>query len=110
MHRFGWLLIGLGAALLLTKGGAGFLLFPLFFFWPFVLGALFFALFARGPWRGHGWHGRGGPRPYYWRGRHGYYGGGCGPRLDPRPEAHDEDRRDAPRPNTGHNNTLYVGW
>lgn len=97
MHKLGWLLIGLGALLLLGKGGLGFLLFPLFFFWPLALGALLFGLFARGHHHGYGWqghHGRhGGPRSYYWRGRHGHYGGGCGPRVAPGPEAHDEERR-----------------
>lgn len=99
MHKFGWLLIGFGALMLLSRGGAGFLLFPLFFFWPFLLGALLFGLFARGPWAcGVG----AGPRSYYWRGRHGYYGH---PRRDSSagrgPEHWDEERDEAPRANTG---------
>lgn len=102
MHRFAWLLIGLGALLLLSKGGLGFLIFPLFFFWPLALGALFFALFTRAR-HGYGWHG--GPRAYSWRGRRGYYGG-CGSRTDPGPEAHDEERREAPRANTGETTRL----
>lgn len=104
MHKFGWLLIGFGALLLLTKGGASLLLFPLFFFWPLLLGALFFGLLARGPWGGHGWHGHHAPRAYHWRGRQGTYG--CGPRVEPGPEIHDEDRRETPRANTGETTRL----
>lgn len=103
MHKFGWLLIGLGALLLLTRGGAGFLLFPLLFFWPLVLGALFFGMFGRG-WRGHGWHGD--QRAYHWRGRSGYYARGCAPRAAQSPEHADEERHEAPRANTGETTRL----
>jgi hypothetical protein len=99
MHKLGWLLIGFGALLLLTRGGAGFLLFPLFFFWPFLLGALLFGLFARGPWAcgAHGGH-----RSYYWRGRQGYYGHPRrGSSAEHSPERHDAERDEAPRANTG---------
>jgi hypothetical protein len=96
MHKLGWLLIGFGALMLLTRGGAGFLLFPLFFFWPFLLGALLFGLFARRPWA---YGGRPGPRSYYWRGRHGTYGH---PRCAPGAQSaeHDEERHER-RANTG---------
>lgn len=69
MHRFGWLVIGLGALLLLGKGGLLFL--PLFFL-PFLLWPLMGMLLFRGLAHGRG-HGPWGPRRYSWRGRQGYY-------------------------------------
>jgi hypothetical protein len=98
MHKLGWLLIGFGALLLLTRGGAGFLLFPLLFFWPFLLGALLFGLFAR---RGWACGPQGGPRSYYWRGRHGHYGHPRGSSAERSPEHRDAERDEAPRANTG---------
>jgi len=109
MHKFGWLLVGFGALLLLSRGGHGFIFFPLFFFWPLILGALFFGIFGRGMRHGrHGWHGRhGGARQYYWRGQHGTYGHSCGQRQAPSAELHDEERQpDAPRANTGETTRL----
>lgn len=102
MPLAGRVLIGVGLILLLAKLLPGFLLFPL------VFAALFFALFAGGPWRGRGWGG--GRRSYYWRGRHGYYGqpcrGGCGSRAERSPELHDEERAGSPRANTGETTRL----
>jgi hypothetical protein len=74
MHRFGWLLIGFGALVLLGKGG--FLFLPLFFFLPFLIWPLMGMLLFRGFAHGRG-HGRGG----YGYGRHGWHGHhGCGER------------------------------
>lgn len=99
MFMAGRLLLGITLAVLLAKLLPGFLLFPL------VVGLLCFGLFAcGGHWRGYGRHR--GPRSYYWRGRHGYYGHGCGPRSQPGPELYDEDRRQAPRANTGETTRL----
>jgi hypothetical protein len=101
MHRFGWLLIGFGALLLLTKGGAGFWLFPLLFFWPLALGFLCFGRAGR-----HGWHGA--QRHYHWRGRSGSYGcdHGCAPRVQDSPEYADDERRERPQANTGETTRL----
>jgi|GEM_PF-3340801 len=96
MHRFGLLLIGLGALMALGKGGLLFL--PLFFFaplliWP-LLAMLLFRGFAFGPGRpgpwGYGRHGR-----YGWRGHHGHYGHdrGCGERREQPEAGGGEERR-----------------
>ena len=67
MNRIGWLVIGLGALLLLSHGGFG------FFFVPLMLLLLFFGFFGRrrrmvGDY-GYGWGGWGGSRQG-WQGSH----------------------------------------
>jgi hypothetical protein len=89
MHtpKFGWFLIAFGALLLFMKGGFGFILLPLLFFWPLFLLPFVFMLNKRGYARhgGHGWH------------RHH----GCGPHGPaPRDEVRERED-DEPRPNTG---------
>lgn len=88
--KFGWFLIGLGA-LLLLKGGLGFIFLPLLFFWPVFLLPFVFKLSRRAH---HGWHGHHGD----WH-QHCH---GCGSpeRNAPRDEVHERDD-DEPRPNTG---------
>jgi len=66
MNRMGWLLIGIGALLLLTHGGFPFFFVPIF---PaLLLGMLLFGIF--GGWRR--------PYRYGWAGARGYGRGGCG--------------------------------
>jgi hypothetical protein len=100
MPKFAWLLLGFGLLMLLTRGH----IFPFFFgLGPFLLLALLFGLFARGPWA-YGGRGpwRGGSRGYYWRGRHGYYSHQrCGASAERSAEHHDEERSETPRANTG---------
>jgi hypothetical protein len=94
MHRFGWIIIAIGALLLFGKGG--FFLLPLFFFWPLLLALPFLLMGRRMRGYGPGWGGRG-LRSYYWRGRHGYYGqpGGCGPeRREPPAELRERQAGD----------------
>jgi hypothetical protein len=60
MNRMGWLLIGLGALLLLTHGGFGFFFLPIF---PaLLLGMLLFGIF--GGWRRSYRYGWAAPRGY----------------------------------------------
>jgi hypothetical protein len=103
MHRFGWIFIALGALMLFGRGGFFFL--PLFFFWPLMLflPMLFFGRMFGGPWRGYG---RGGMRPYYWRGQHGYYSrGSCGGYVG-HDDGHDTPPTQARGPYTGETTRL----
>jgi hypothetical protein len=86
MNRMGWLLIGIGALLLLTHGGFGFFFIPIF---PaLLLGMLLFGIF--GGWRRQ--------YRYGWAGARGYGRGGCyehGSRDtggEPQPKAEAEER------------------
>lgn len=87
MHRIGWIFIALGALLLF--GRLGFFFLPLFFLPLFFLPLAFMGRRMRGPWGAPR-----GMRPYYWRGRHGYYPrGSCGGPAAHRPAERPAERR-----------------
>lgn len=98
MHRFGWLLIGFGALLLLAKGGL-FLLPPL----------LLFLFLSAGRGLAHGMHPYGGPpawRGHARHGRHGHRHHGCRPHQGPADAEPREAQAEAPQPYTGETTRL----
>lgn len=93
MHRFGWLLIGFGALLLLAKGGS--------FLLPLLLLFLFLTV-GRG--LAHGMHPYGGPPAWRGHARHGHHG--CRPHSGQADSEPREAQDDEPKPYTGETTRL----